>query len=166
MNITIRPASLADAPIVNQIYGYYIDHTFANFSETNKSFEERASEMLSLFEKYPYLIAETHNGCILGFACAEPFRPQSGYRFTAETTIYLHPSAPKGVGIGSLLYKELLNELKQRGFRIAVAVLHAENASSIALHRKFGFIQTAFWKEYGFKNDQWLDAVLMEKRLS
>lgn len=164
MNVVIRSASTADASSVNAIYGYYIEHTLVNFGEHNKTNAERLSEMEALLPSYPFLIAETE-GTIIGFACAEPFRPQSGYRHTAELTIYLHPDAAKGTGIGSMLYERLLNELKQRGFHKAVAVLYSENAESLALHRKFGFEQVGLWKEYGFKNNRWLDAVLMEKQL-
>lgn len=164
MKLNIRSASAADVSAVNAIYGYYIENTLINFGEHNKADAERAAEMEALLPSYPFLIAEA-DGQMAGFACAEAFRPQSGYRYTAELTIYLHPDAPKGKGIGSALYSHLLNELKERGFHTAVAVLYAENSASLALHRKFGFTQTGVWKEYGCKNGMWLDAVLMEKRL-
>lgn len=166
MPFRIRIASPADAAEINAIYQHYIDHTLATFNEVNKSVQERACEIASLLEHYPFLAAEDENGVFLGFACAEPFRPQTGYRFTAELTIYLHPDAPKGTGIGTALYEQLLPILTQQGYCTAVGVLYGGNARSLALHRKFGFEEAALLRRFGYKHGQWLDARIMRKVLN
>ncbi len=115
---------------------------------------------------YPFFVAEDENGRFLGFACAEPYRPKSGYRFTAELTIYLRPDTPKGCGVGTLLYEHLLPCLKAQGFHVAVAVLYAHNEGSLALHRHFGFEQAGYLRGYCYKHGQWVDAVILEKVLN
>ena len=166
MNVILRAARISDAANVNETYGYYIEYSLANFGEQNKTVEERAHEIASLMDMYPFLIAEDQNGQFLGFACAEPYRPKSGYRYTAELTIYLHPDTPKGAGVGTALYDRLLACLKAQGFRIVLGVIHAENEASLALHRRFGFRQVGYLQHTCFKHGQWVDAVILEKVLN
>ena len=166
LKLALRIASVADAPAVNETYGYYIEHSLANFGEQNKTVEERAQEIETLLQMYPFFIAEDEQGHFLGFACAEPYRPKSGYRYTAELTIYLHPSAPKGMGIGTALYEKLLSCLQAQGFRIALGILYAKNEGSLALHRHFGFVQTGHLRNTCYKHGQWVDAVILEKVLN
>ena len=166
MKVILRAASPSDAAAVNDTYGYYIEHSLANFGEENKTVEERKLEISSLLKLYPFLIAEDETGRFLGFACAEPYRPKSGYRYTAELTIYLHPDTPKGAGVGTALYERLLSCLTEQGFRIALGVLHAQNEASLALHRHFGFQQVGYLKHTCFKHGQWVDAVILEKVLN
>lgn len=166
MNVVLRVATAKDAANVNATYGYYIEHSLANFGEQNKTVEERAQEMEELLRLYPFFIAEDGNGRFLGFACAEPYRPKSGYRYTAELTIYLHPATPKGCGVATALYEKLLECLTAQGFRIALGVLYADNQGSLALHRHFGFEQVGILRNCCYKHEQWVSAVILEKVLN
>lgn len=162
----IRIASPADAERVNAIYDHYIAHTVATFNERNKTIAARAEEMDTLLKQYPFLVAEDEEGAFLGFACAEPIRTQTGYRYCAELTIYLHPSTPKGVGVGSALYEQLLSLLCAQGFCRAVGVVYAGNEASIALHKRFGFQEAARFPAAAYKHGHWLDMVLYAKQLN
>jgi len=166
LEVVLRIASIDDAAAVNETYGYYIEHSLANFGEQNKTLEERAQEMKELLKMYPFFIAEDENGRFLGFACAEPYRPKSGYRYTAELTIYLHPDTPKGCGVGTALYRALLDCLSTQGFRIALGVIHDQNHGSLALHRKFDFEQVGVLRSCCYKHGQWVSAVILEKVLN
>ena len=165
MSLRIRIASVQDAQAVNDIYDHYIEHTVATFSEVKKTLEQRACEIGEILKDYPFLIAEDENGSFLGFACAEPFRPQTGYRYTAELTIYLHPDAPKGCGIGSALYKKLLAMLSAQGYCTALGVLYGGNRESLRLHEKFGFEEVLLLPNAAYKHGQWLDMRIMKKTL-
>ena len=165
MDVLIRAACLADARVVNEVYDYYIDNTVATFNELHKTVEERENELVSILGMYPFLVAEDEKGAFLGFACAEPFRSQTGYRFIPELTIYLHPSAPKRCGIGTKLYEKLLMLLKAQGFASAVAVVYGGNAESLALHRRFGFEQMALMPNAAYKHGMWLDMCILRKEL-
>ncbi len=162
----LRVATADDAAAVHEVYEYYIHHSVATFSEANQSVERHAEAIAAILKEYPFLVAEGADGAFLGFANAEPVRPQSGYRFCAEMTIYLNPSAPRHAGIGSLLYQRLLEILAAQGFRLAYGVVSATNAESIALHRRFGFQEVARFRRCGYKHGLWLDAVWMEKVLN
>lgn len=166
MKVVLRIATVEDATAVNETYGYYIERSLANFGEQNKTVVERAKEINELLQMYPFFIAEDESGRFLGFACAEPYRPKSGYRYTAELTIYLHPDTPKGCGVGTALYEKLLGCLTVQGFRIAVGVIHDQNQGSLALHRRFGFEQVGSLRNYCYKHGQWVGAVILEKVLN
>lgn len=166
MNVNIRIASPLDAQQVHDIYEYYIHHSLATFNESNKTVEERAQEIQALLKDYPFLVAEDDAGAFLGFACAEPFRPQSGYRYTVELTIYLHPDTPKHQGVGFQLYDRLLSILTQQGYRTALGVLYGGNDESLALHRRFGFEEILLLPNSAYKHGQWLDTRIMKKTLS
>lgn len=166
MNIHIRPAALEDAAVIHSMYDHYIANSLATFHEHNKPFETRVKEMAELLETYPFLVAEDENGTFLGFANGEPIRPQSGYRYCVELTIYLHPDAPRGQGIGKALYNELLRMLTEQGFCTAVGILYGGNEESLALHEHFGFKEAALLQNAGRKMDQWLDARIMVKTLN
>ena len=117
-------------------------------------------------ETYPYLIAQDGSGRFLGYACAEPFRPETGYRYCAELTIFLTPDAPRRSGVGRRLYEALLPFLARQGFRQAVAVITSTNEASLALHRAFGCAEGARLSHTGYKHGQWLDSVWMVKQLN
>ena len=51
------------------------------------------------------------------------------------------------------------NELKLHAI---VAGIEATNEASIALHKKFGFIEVAHFKEVGFKFNRWMDLKFLE----
>ena len=108
MNIRLRIATPQDAQLIHDTYGHYVLTSTATFNEVNSSVEARAEEIRSQLELYPWLIAEDETGRYLGYACAEAFRPQTGYRYFAELTIFLAPDAPRRSGIGRRLYQALL----------------------------------------------------------
>lgn len=162
----IRIAAPADAEIIHGIYDHYIAHSLATFHEQNKPLEARRQEIADLLQDYPFLVAEDENGAFLGFANAEPIRPQSGYRFCVELTIYLHPNAPHGQGIGTALYSALLRMLTEQGYCLAFALLYGGNEESLALHRRFGFEEVALLKNTGRKQGHWLDTRILQKTLN
>ena len=131
MNIRLRIATPQDAQLIHDTYGHYVLTSTATFNEVNSSVEARAEEIRSQLELYPWLIAEDETGRYLGYACAEAFRPQTGYRYFAELTIFLAPDAPRRSGIGRRLYQALLPCLARQGFRQVVAVITSTNEGSL-----------------------------------
>lgn len=166
MNIRLRIAAPQDAPLIHDTFGHYVLASTATFNEVNPSVEIRAEEIRSQLETYPWLIAEDETGRFLGYACAEPFRPQTGYRYLAELTIFLAPDAPRRAGVGRRLYEALLPFLGRQGFRQVLAIITSTNEASLALHRSFGFTEAARLTSSGFKHGQWLTSVWMVKQLN
>ena len=57
-DITIRNASLADAPRILEIYAWYVEHTVITFEYDVPSLEEFEGRMRRTMQKYPYLVIE------------------------------------------------------------------------------------------------------------
>lgn len=165
MNITLRRAVPEDAKHLLEIYTHYILHSVATFHEHPKTLEDYRKQIEELSVTYPFWVAES-DGQFLGFANGEPFRPQSGYRYTVELTIYLHPDAHKHSGIGTRLYQRVLDDLASQGFVNALACISGENEASLAFHRSMGFEKMAVFDRVAYKHGRWLNAVWMRKQLA
>jgi phosphinothricin acetyltransferase len=104
-------------------------------------------------------------GDVIGYGAFGLFRPQSGYKFTVEHSVYVAPAHHRR-GIGSALLGDLIDRARNSGYRVMVAVIDSEQAPSIALHARFGFVKTGQLNQVGFKSGKLLDAVFMQLSLS
>ena len=104
-DITIRNATLADAPRILEIYAYYVKHTVITFEYDVPSLAEFKDRMRDIMKKYPYLVIE-RDGRIEGYAYAHAFVGRAAYDWAAELTIYLDHDARRG-GLGRVLYEAL-----------------------------------------------------------
>ncbi|NVK21101.1 MAG: N-acetyltransferase family protein [Kangiellaceae bacterium] len=154
--MVIRNVIEADASQIADIYNHYIENTIITFETAQVSSQEMANRIHeTLAQSLPYLIIES-DGQVLGYAYASKWKGRCAYRYSVEVTVYLSPTAT-GKGLGSRLYKELLNELKQLGYRTAIGGIALPNPASIALHEKMGMEKVAHFKQVGFKFDEWID---------
>ncbi len=163
---TIRIASDADLPAITDIYAHYVRHSTASFETEPPSVADmtaRRAEVLS--RALPYLVLEDTDGTVAGYAYCNWFKPRPAYRFSAENSIYLAPGAVGG-GRGRALLDALCEAAATAGVRQVIAVIGgADNHASIRLHRAAGFVDAGVLKSAGWKFDQWLDVVLMQKTL-
>lgn len=151
----LRNVTLEDAPAIAEIYNHYVRETIITFEETEVSAAEIEKRIEDTTAKYPWIVFE-ENGEILGYAYGCEWRTRSAYRFTAESAVYLqHDLSQKG--IGSKLYQELLQQLKNKGLHVVMGVIGLPNEPSIKLHEKFGFKKVAHFPQVGFKFQQWVD---------
>ena len=152
----IRTASTADADAIASIYNHYVRETVVTFEEEPVSPAEIAGRIGEVAAaSLPWLVAE-QAGVVVGYARATKWRPRSAYRYSVETTIYLSPQHLGG-GIGTHLYRHLIEELKGRGLHLAIGGVALPNAASVALHEKLGFRKVAHFNEVGFKFGRWID---------
>lgn len=98
---------------------------------------------------------------LLGFGSYGMFRVRPAYKYTIENSLYVHRDF-RGQGLGKILLEEIIRKAREQDFHCIVAVIDAENATSIALHQKFGFNQVGVFKEVGFKFGRWLDAAFLQ----
>jgi phosphinothricin acetyltransferase len=164
-NLSVRPATLTDIPIITRIYAEAVLHGTASFEIDPPSESEMLNRMRALRDGgFPYFAAEL-GGTLVGYAYAGPYRTRPGYRFTVEDSIYVDPTA-QGRGVGRALLDRLIAESSRRGFRLMVAVIgDSAHMPSIALHRAAGFRLVGTFENIGFKFDRWLDSVLMQRAL-
>jgi phosphinothricin acetyltransferase len=165
MSLLVRPSVDADLPHITAIYAHAVIHGTASFELDPPDRAEMARRRSALVDGgFPYLVAE-HDGAILGYAYAGPYRPRPAYRSTVEDSIYIDPAARRQ-GVGKALLEALIAESEARDFRLMVAVIGDEESyGSIGLHRSLGFELSGVIKGIGYKHGRWLSTVLMRRSL-
>jgi phosphinothricin acetyltransferase len=163
--LILRDAAGSDAAALAGLYGWHVLNGLGTFEEEPPGAEEMERRWsLVTARGYPWLIAELA-GRPVGYAYAGPFRDRSGYRFTAENSVYVAPEAC-GRGVGRALLEAVLERCAARGVRRMLAAIgDSENHASIALHRACGFELCGRLSAVGFKHNRWLDVVWMERTL-
>lgn len=163
--LIVRASTDEDLPLITAIYQHHVltgTGTFEIQPPNETDMAARRADVLA--KELPYLVAEL-NGEVVGFAYCAWFKPRPAYRFSAEDSIYLSPGVA-GQGIGRVLMTELCTAAERADIRKLIAVIgDSGNAASIGLHRSAGFTHVGTIKHCGWKFDQWLDIVLMEKTL-
>lgn len=156
---------------VCEIYGAAVTDTLITWDEQAPSraiVAEKFAELTAA--RYPFLVAapittRRDEPGILGYASTGPFHPQSGFRYTAENSIYVRPEHRR-TGIGRQLLTTLLAELKSAGFRTVIAGVSNPGAeASLAFHKAMGFIEAGRLPNAGYKMGQWLEAIYLTRDL-
>jgi phosphinothricin acetyltransferase len=166
-SIAIRPAMTADLPAITSIYGHAVVHGTASYEYDPPSLSEMTARFWALMNGgFPYVVAQA-GADVLGYAYAGPFRTRPAYRFIAEDSIYIAPTA-QGRGVGKLLLRELIARCERQGFRQMIAVIGdgEVNTASVALHAAMGFTHSGRLTGSGFKHGHWCDTVLMQLALN
>ncbi|MDW6005334.1 GNAT family N-acetyltransferase [Vibrio mangrovi] len=149
--MNIRDVCSDDAAAIAEIYNHYIDNTVITFEEEPVAADVIAQRIRKIQQAgLPWLVAESEDGVVLGYAYASLWKERSAYRFTVESSVYLAKDT-RGKGVGSTLYRSLLTWLQQRGIRHVMGVVALPNERSVGLHEKLGFMKVGEFKEIGFK---------------
>lgn len=160
----IRDASPQDGPAIAAIYNPYITETDISFEQEPLSDAAMGQRMEKVLATYPWLVSETADGDIVGYAYATRWKERHAYRYCAETCIYLRQGLA-GQGIGTALYTELLRRLAAMEIRHAIGCIALPNVASVALHEKLGFYKVAHFHGVGFKFNRWIDVGYWQKVL-
>jgi phosphinothricin acetyltransferase len=160
----IRSAHPADAAAIAAIYNHYVATTTITFEEVQVSPEEMAGRITNVISsKLPWLVLE-QDGKVLGYAYAGKWKERSAYRFSVESSIYLHQDA-RGKGFARKLYQHLFELLRQSGVHLVIGGVALPNEPSVGLHRKMGFQPVGAFQEVGRKFGRWIDVSYWQLRL-
>ena len=161
MKITLRPYKIEDTQAILDIINFNILHSTALYDYTIRSFEQQKNILEEKIRKgFPVLVAEL-DGIAVGFGMYSEFRFREAYKFTVEHSVYVNENH-HGKGIGKLLLQELIQLAKNQKLHTMIAVIDAENQSSVEFHEKFGFKTVGIIRESGYKFDRWLHSVFMQ----
>ena len=149
-----------------KIYNYFIENSLSNFEEKKLSRSIFNSILTKIKKnKLPFILGILDKE-VISLAFVNNFREKSGYRFSFEHSIYVHPNYINN-GYGSKMLKELVKECKKnKKIKNLIAVIGgSDNIGSIKIHKKNGFKHIGTLKKVGFKKDKWIDSVYMQKIL-
>lgn len=156
----VRRASLADAANIASIYNETIlarDATMVLDPVTIGDMEKR---LAGLDERESLWVLEEH-GLIQGWGVVKFYSERPGYARACETSVFLRRTET-GRGLGSLIQPVLLDAARDAGFHHVLVRIWAANASSIAMHEKFGFTIVGTQNEVGHVDDKWIDVTIMQ----
>ena len=160
----IRVAVHDDLPAILEIHNDAIRTTTAIWDEHEVDLADRRAWFDARRSAgLPVIVAESDGG-VIGFATYGPWRPKTGYRFTVENSVYVHPDH-RGRGAATSLLSTVIEHARDGDVHAIVAGIEATNAASIALHEKFGFRHVALLPEVGFKFGRWLDLTYLQLSL-
>lgn len=160
LELSVRPATVADLEAINRIHGPEVLHGTATWDTEPWTLDQRREWFSHHDAMNPVLVAE-HQGEVVGFAYVTLVSQKAGWRFTREDTIYIDERF-RGQGVGDLLLGALLALLRELGVRLVIASITSTNTASIRLHAKYGFEVMGEMKNAGYKFGQWLNTTYMQ----
>ena len=159
----IRFVEQKDIRSLTAIYNYYIENTTATLELEKLTEEAFRARVEKIRERFPYLVYE-ENGEILGYAYLNDFNERGGYRFTADLSLYVAPTA-RGKGIGRALYEAIEPKAKEMGLCNIISLITSENEASLAFHKALGFERVAQIDNIAHKFDRWIGLCYCIKRI-
>jgi len=164
MNEVVRPAGAADLARINAIYNHYVLHSHATFEIEPVTMAEREDWASHYADSGRYRLLVVADDDVLGFATSSPYHLRAAYETSVELSVYVDPDAT-GRGLGARLYGTLIPLLEREDLHRAYGGVSLPNASSVALHERFGFREAARYSEQGRKFGRYWDVVWLERPL-
>lgn len=164
MAILFRPIQDSDLTIIQSIYNHYIAETTVSF-RTDAVTLEQMREIHPIDHPVYQSFAAERNGDIVGYCSFSPYKKgKSAYDRTAEVSVYLAPeSTKKGLGKRALRWIEA--EGRNRGIKVFLANITAENEASVNFFKNNGYDLAGVLKNVGEKFGRVLDVVIYQKEL-
>jgi L-amino acid N-acyltransferase YncA len=161
----VRPARRDDMPAVLAIYNDAVAQTTATYDYDPRPLEAQLAQYdQKMLEGYGFHVAVTPDGTVAGFSTYGLYRPRPGWRFACEHSVYV--AAPwRGRGVGLSLLPPIMCHARKRGFHTMIGVVDADNAASLRMHRRAGFVEVGTVREGGYKFDRWLDVAFLQAML-
>ena len=158
----VREATEDDLAEIAVIYDHEVEFSVATF-DLEAPTPEYWQARLSSTEPGDHLLVAVEGDRVLGYAYSWSYRPRPGYRYTRETSIYIHRDA-RGQGVARVLYPALVEAVKASGAHTLVALVALPNDASERLHVACGFEKVGVMKEVGRKLEQWVDVAWYQLR--
>jgi L-amino acid N-acyltransferase YncA len=155
MDVHVRDASDADVDRLLAIYRPFVVDTAVSFELAPPSADEFRQRVRTAQSRWAWLVAE-RDGQVAGYAYGSSFRTRPAYRWSVETSAYLHPDH-RGRGIGRALYEELFRVLVAKGYCTAYAGIALPNEPSVEFHKALGFAPVGVFRRAGWKFGRWHD---------
>ena len=161
---TIRLATAADLPVINEIYNYYVHRSTCTYQlepETEAArqtwFEQHSPD------KHPVTVALLDE-TVIGWGALSPFRPRAAYAWSVEASVYIRHDMHRR-GIGRALLLDLIARAKAAGHHTLLGGASADQTASLALQERLGFKRVGYLREVGFKFGRWLNVVYSQLML-
>ncbi|KAI8586271.1 Phosphinothricin acetyltransferase [Geranomyces variabilis] len=162
---TLRPARETDVPALLDIYDYEVQNGVATFDYETPSLAERIQWFRTEFgPTYPLTVAADKTDKAVGYCGIQRFNSKKGYDRTVVITLYIHRDHFRK-GLGLALSKDIIAKARELGHRNIIAMIAAENKSSMTLFERLGFKTNGLFPALGFKFGRDLDVAYSQLTL-
>lgn len=158
--MTIKIAEPTDFSKIAAIYNEYIRMGNATMEEKIHDEKDIAAWIEKFNTRERLYVMEVADE-VIGWGIIKRYSDRNGYRFAAETAVYL-TSSQLGKGYGSRMKKYLIEQSRLLEYRHLVAKIFAKNETSIQYNLKLGYTIVGTQKNIGFKNGKWQDVVILQ----
>jgi phosphinothricin acetyltransferase len=156
----VRPAQLADAPAIAEIYNQGIEDRTATFETRART----ADEIAKWFDAvHPIVVAEA-DGRVIGFAATSEYHRRECYRGIAEVAVYV-ARGHRQRGAGRMMLEGLIRACEQAGYWKLVSRVFTDNIASRRMIAKLGFREVGIYEKHGQLDGVWRDVVIVERMI-
>jgi phosphinothricin acetyltransferase len=161
--VSLRPAGVADAGAINEIYNHYVVNSTCTFQTEPSTDEERRTWIEARGPEHPVIVAQ-EGPVIVGWGALSAFHPRQAYSPTVADAVYVR-DAERYRGIGTTILARLVELAREQAHHTIVARISADEEPSRRLHSRFGFREVGRLVEVGRKFGRWLDVVYVQLSL-
>ncbi len=153
-------ASPDDYQDIAEIYNEHIDKHNATMEEQHYSAQDINDWIIGLEDRERLYIVRI-DGRVLGWGIIKRYSDRAGYRYSAETAVFLREDAT-GKGIGTRFKRYIIDQCRSLKYHHLVAKIFNSNRRSIAYNLALGYEIVGIQKEVGFKQGVWEDVCIMQ----
>ena len=155
--LAIRPITKDDIASCLDIYNYEVVNGVATLDLEPRTLTEWQEWYNAHSDEHHPIIVGTIDDVVVGYASLSPYRTKDAFKSTVELSIYIHEDY-RGKGVASKLMAHILDHAKEtETLHTVVSVITAGNATSTALHERFGFTYCGLTPQVGFKHGKYQD---------
>jgi phosphinothricin acetyltransferase len=147
---------------VAAIYNEGIEDRIATF-ETELRSAADIEPWLNAGERLPLIVAD-RDGEVIGWARLLAYGERAVYAGIGEASFYVARRA-RARGVGGLLLQALEERARELGYWKLIALLFTQNVASAALLRRAGWRAVGIHERHARLDGEWLDVLLMERRV-
>ncbi len=159
----LRLARADDAAAIAAIYAPFVATSHVSFEEIPPTPGDVRAILTTAQSTWPWIVCERGTE-IVGFVYASPHRARAAYRYSVDTSSYVH-ERHRRTGVAQRAYGALFQLLARLRYYNAFAGIALPNDASLALHTSLGFREIARYANVGFKAGAWHDTVWLQRSL-
>jgi phosphinothricin acetyltransferase len=157
----LREARVADLAAIDRIYDHYVLHSTCTAQLEPAGLAARTAWFAEHDAQHPIVVAEDGEA-ILGWGSLSVYNRRQGYGATVEDSVYVDHSAHRR-GVGSAILAHLVGRARELGHHAIIAGIAGDQAPSLGLHARHGFVEVGRLREVIRKFGAWIDVVYMQR---
>lgn len=157
----LREATAADLLAINAIYNHYVLNSTCTYQIVPSTHEDREAWFAGRGPRHPVIVAEDEGGEVVAWGSLSPFHKREAFERTVENSVYVSHTHQR-MGLGRMVMEELIQRARTSDVHTIVAAISSDQAGSLLLHERLGFVETGRLHEVGRKFGKILDVVYMQ----